>query len=199
MDLDRVLLAVRRKFSPSKAVDFSEEGLHFVLEPLCSADESRVLTALKDVEETRYIENLKRQTLSCSIKKIKIDAEGDEKPYEIDLNVEDIEYEEKGEKKRKSKYLYMMEFLGKWPSALIDELFDAFSELNKEVQARVQKSIKYEKFILSEPIPEEKSSRFKRVKDAVPAEEMTQEERLAKKVEKEIDQANARISEAVPQ
>jgi hypothetical protein len=199
MDLNRVLSAVRKKFSPGKMVDFNEEGFHFMIEPLCSTDESKVLTALKDVEDTQYIESLKRQTLACAIKRIKIDADGEEAACEIDLTVDDIEYEEKGEKKIKSKYLYMMEFFGKFPSALVDELFEAFSNMNMEVQARVKTGVKYERFILSETVPEEKTSKFKRTKDTVPAEELSQEERLAKKVEKEIEQANAKISEAVPQ
>jgi hypothetical protein len=186
MDLDKILLKVREKFSPRKMIDFKEEGLHFELEPLTAIEEAKILTALKDVEDTQYIASLKRHSLACSIKKIN----------DIELDVENVEYDEDGEKKKKSKYLYMLDFIGKWPAPLVDTLFDFFSSMNREAELKVKQSAKFEKFILSDQITEEKVKKFRPLDETIPAEQLTPEERLEKKVEKEIEEADAKIAEA---
>ena len=186
MDLNSLLLQVREKFSPRKKVDFNEEGLHFEIEPLTSLEEAKVLTTLKDVEDTQYVSVLKRHTLACSIKKIN----------DIDLSGESVEYVEGEEKKKKSKYLYMVDFLGKWPSSLIDVLFDAFSDMNRQAEAKARKDAQFEKFVVSEEVPADAPGKFRPLDEAVPVEELSPEERLEKKVEREIEEADLHMAEA---
>jgi hypothetical protein len=187
MELDKILAKVKKDFAPRKKVDFEEFALHFELEPLTSFEDAKILTALKDFEPTQYIAALKRHTLACSVKKIN----------DIDLSGEDVQYEdEKGEKKMKSKYLYMVDFMGKCPSLLIDGLFDAFTAMNAEAEELVKKGIKFERIILTEDVPEEKPKKFRPVNDEIPVEQMSDVERLERKVEKEIADADSRLAEA---
>jgi len=187
MELDKILSQVKKDFAPRKKVDFEEYLLHVELEPLTSFEDAKILTAIKDFEPTQYIAGLKRHTLACSIKKIN----------DIDLSGDDVEYEdEKGVKKMKSKYLYMVDFVGKCPSLLVDELFDAFTVMNSEAEDMVKKGVKFERLILTEEIPEEKPEKFRPVNEEVPLEQMSDVDRLEKKVEKEIEEANDRLAEA---
>lgn len=185
MNLDKILSQVREKFSPRFPVDFKEEGLHFEFEPLTALEEAKILTALKDVEDVQYVAALKRHSLACAIKKIN----------EMELGAEDIEYtDDDGSTKRKSKYLYMVDFLGGWPSPLIDMLFEVFSDMNREADAKVKQNAKFEKFVLSEKIADEIPKKFRPLNEASAAP-LTAEERLEKKVEREIETANLQTAE----
>lgn len=191
MDLNNVLKIIKENFSPRKNIDFEEEGLHFELEPLNTKEETIVLEACKDIDETLYIENLKRYSLACSIKKIN----------NLDFSKDDIEYEDKDDDnkvKTKSKFLFMKDYLAKWPSVLIDILFDAFTNMQREIENKIRTNAKFEKFAISEE-PEEQEEKpgelRKIVENEAPDIELTETEKLNKKVEKELDTETIRMAE----
>jgi hypothetical protein len=68
-------------------------------------------------------------------------------------------------------------------------LFEVFSDMNRETDARVKQNAKFEKFVLSEKIAEEIPKQFRPLNEAS-AVPLSAEERLEKKVEREIETAN---------
>jgi hypothetical protein len=198
MDLAGVLKHLKKSFTPRKNVDFEEQGLHIELEPLTSIEEVKVLESLKNFEGSHYIEGLRRHSLAYSIKRIKAKGEGDD-VIDFDLSSDMIEYtDESGEKKSLSKFLYMIDYLGQWPSSIIDLLFDAFNDMSMETDDRVVKNAKFEKFKLSEKPPEEKPENFKQI---IEKEEdlsgLDENQRLQRKVDKELEQETVRMNQAV--
>lgn len=189
MDFDGILKKIKENYSPRKPVDFDEAGLHFELEPLTSHEEIKVLEACKDVEDTQYIEALKRNSLACAIKKMNDIELGDK---------EDIEYEDKeGKKVSKSKFLYMLDFLSNWPSTLVDLLFDAFTSMSKGIEIKVMEEAKFEKFnVTEEPDITEKKEEFRRVEETGPAG-LTDVERMNEQVKKEEANRTAAMADAV--
>lgn len=184
MELNNILKTIKANFSPRKKVDFDEAGLHFELEPLTAEDEIKVIEGCKNVEDTQYIEALKRHSLACSIKKIN----------DIELDNKDIDYEdEEGNKVSKSKFLYMLDFLSKWPSSLIDILFDAFNNMSKEVEDKIIREAKFKRFKISEELPEEeKKKTFHKIKESESIG-MTETEKMNEKIKKEIDEHTAHM------
>ena len=174
---DDVLKKIRENFSPRKEVDFKKEGLHFEMEPLTSKEEVIVLESCKDIGDSEYIEALKRHTLACSIKHVN----GLEIPDTVDA-----------EGGSKSRFLYLIDFLAEWPSGLIDVLFDAFTHMQKENEAKIKENAKFDKFALSEEIEDEETrGEFRRiVEDA--SEGLTEAEKLKEKVDKEVEEADNR-------
>jgi hypothetical protein len=196
MDLSNVLKVIKKSFTPRKNVDFDEQGLHFELEPLTSIEETKVLESLKDVDETHYIENLRRYSLACSIRKITVKE--DDKVTEFDLSKEFIEYADlDGSTKKKSKFLYMIDYLGTWPDAIIDALFDAHTQMHEELDDRVNKSVKFEKILLSDKVPEDKPDTFRPLNETeVPEGELDDAERQQRKVDKEMAAESERMAQA---
>jgi len=188
-DLSSVLSKVRKAFRPRKSVDFEEEGLHIELENLTSIEEIKVLEAIKDLDGAEYLEALKRHTLAYAIKKIDdVDMSGENVPI---VNTE-------GQLEAKSKYLYMRDYLMDWPAAVLDLLFDAYSNIQAEVDAKLQKDMKFERFALSEKPsvkapPKPNDLRQVREREEAPADAA---EALNRQVSKEIEQANAGMQQA---
>jgi hypothetical protein len=197
MRFDSILNAVKKSFSPRKNVDFEEQGLHFELEPLISTEEIKVLEACKSVDETQYIEALKRNTLACSIKRMTFKDPDTKGVVDIDLSKEIVDYEEEGLKKSKSKFLFMVDYLGQWPSSMVDLLFDVFSNMVRETESKIRTGAKFEIFKISEKPLAEKDTRPKVVQeDAEDTTGLTETERLNKKVEKELAEADEQLAEA---
>ncbi len=184
MDFESVLKSIKGSFSPRKTVDFDEEDIHIDIEPLTSKEETVVLESCKDADDMEYIETLKRHTLACAIKKIN----------ELDIDKDEIEYEEG---KSKSKFLYMKEYLEKWPSTLIDVLFDAFTHMQKELEGHVKATAKYERILLSETVPveEEEKGQFRRTVENT-SEGLTEVEKLKEAVDKEQQDEDTRMSDS---
>lgn len=177
MSLQESLGKIKSNFSQRKNIDFDEEGLHFEIEPLTSKEEVVVLESIKDIDESEYIEALKRHTVASSIKKVN----EDEIPDEI--------LDEDGNSK--SRFLYMVEYLSNWPSGLIDVLFDAFTNMQKEIEDRINTNAKFERFKLSEQIEDEETkAEFRRLVENT-NEGLTEVEKLKKTVDKEIEDADA--------
>jgi len=177
-NFDTILQSIKGHFSQRKKVDFEEEDLHFEIEPLTSKEEVIILESCKDIGESEYIEALKRHTLACSIKKVN----------EQEITENEIEYEPG---KSKSKFLFMLDYLAEWPSGLIDLLFDAFTHMQREVEDRIKSSAKFERFKLSDSIEDEETKgEFRRLVENT-SEGLSEVEKLKKKVDKEIEDADA--------
>lgn len=187
MDLNALKARIKEKFSPRKKVDFDEEDLHFELEPLSAKDEIRVLEGCKDIDDSSYIEALKRHSLAGSIKKIN----------DIEFGDKDVEYEdENGEKVLKSKFLYMRDFLSEWPNSLIDVLFDAFTTMSKEIETKIITGVKFDRLNISEESQEEETKPvFHRVKESETAPDLTDVEKMNDKVNQEVESRAAHMSE----
>jgi len=184
MDFESILKSIKGSFSPRKTVEFDEEDLHIDIEPLTSKEETIVLESCKDADDMEYIETLKRHTLACSIKKIN----------DLDIDKDEIEYEEG---KFKSKFLYMKDYLAKWPSTLIDILFEAFTHMQREIEQQVKATAKYERILMSETVPVEKAEKgkFRRTVENT-SEGMTEVEKLKEQVDKELQDADVRMSDS---
>jgi hypothetical protein len=92
----------------------------------------------------------------------------------------------------------MIDYLGQWPSTVVDLLFDAFNNMSREADDRVIKGAKFEKFALSEKPPEDKPEKLKQV---VEKEEdlagLDENQRLQKKVDRELEEETIRMSRSV--
>ena len=184
MGLEDVLKVVNKAFKLRKAVDFDEYDLHIDLEPLTSVEEVKVLSAGKDLDGAEYTEALKRNTLAISIKRIN----------DINLDGDDVSYVENGEKKNKSKFLFMQDYLGQWPSSLIDDLFNKFGNIIVEVDSRIREKAKFEMFELTSKPEPDKVGKFHKVVESDGTESMDKIELQNKKVEEEIAQADGAMA-----
>jgi len=188
MDFSDILKKIKENFSPRRDVDLKEAGLHFEIEPLTSEEEGFVLEGCKDVEEHKYIDSLKRHTLAHSIKKMNEIELGDKK----EINTKDAE----GNPVTKSKFIFMMDFLSDWPQTLIDLLFDAFSDMAKEMESKVLKDAKFKKFSVSEaPTEDEEKRNFRKIEEPEQSIELTETEKMNEQVKKEAEARNYHMAE----
>ena len=198
MSLNDVLKAVRKAFVPRKNIDFEEGGIHFELETLSTSEDVKVLEACKDLDGSQYIEGLKRNSLAFAIKLITMkNEEGNIITYDLSKEIIDFLNESTGKTESKSKFLFMVDFLSSWPGDILDVLFDAFSDMVVEAREKVKKNAKFERFKISEKPAEDKPETLKRVTETDESlEELDDNERLKKKVERELEDADRAIYEA---
>jgi hypothetical protein len=186
MNLTEILAEIKKTFTKFKLVEMKELGLSFKLEPLTSEEELKVVEACKDVEGAQYISSLKRYTLAYAIKKLN----------DVELG-DDITFEEAGQKKSVSKFLYMEKQIGNWPSSLTDILFSAYSNLQEEVEEMVKTKTKFDVFTPAEaPATVQAPPKFRRIEEK-DEEGETEVEKLNKQVENEINQVDAHLGEVV--
>jgi len=187
-DLSDVFSKIQKAFKPRKTVDFNEYDLHVDIESLNTIEEVKVLEAIKDLNGAEYLEAIKRHTLAYAIKKVD----------DIDLDVEILAVPgEDGKVTTMSKYLYMRDYLGTWPSSVIDVLFDVYSNIQIEVDAKIRNSMKFERFMLAEaPVVEEKPAPNELRPVQENDEPETEAERLQKQVNQEIAAANEGMANA---
>jgi hypothetical protein len=188
MDFSDILKKIKDNFSPRRDVDLKEASLHFEIEPLTSEEEGYVLEGCKDVEDHQYIDVLKRHTLAHSIKKMNDIEMGDKK----EINTKDAE----GNPVTKSKFLFLLDFLSDWPQTLIDLLFDAFSDMAKEMESKVLKDAKFKKFSVSEePAEDEEKKNFRKIEEPEQPIELTETEKMNEQVKKEAETRNYHMAE----
>ena len=186
MNINELMASIKQKTTPRKKVDFNEYDLHFELEPLTSIDEMKILGTSKNFDGAEYIDAVKKCTLACSIKKIN----------DIDLSGDTVEYTESdGIKKSKSKFLYMSEYLGSWPSIVLDVLFEAFGDMQMEAESKIRETAKFERFKLTEKVEIETPSKFRKIEEKDSAGD-SEVETLNKQVEKEVSEVNQGIADA---
>lgn len=199
MSLNDVLRAIKKTFVSRKSIDFEEGKIHFELETLTAIEDVKALEACKDLGGTQYIEGLKRNSLAFAIKLITMKNEdGTTTTYDLSKGIIDFLNEDTGKTESKSKFLFMVDFLSSWPGDIIDVLFEAFSDTVAEAREKVKKSAKFERFKISEKPAEDKPEVLKRVNETEesPDEELDDNERLKKKVERELEDADRAIYEA---
>jgi len=188
MSLNDVLTLVNKTFKPRRKVDFEDVGLHIELEPLTSLEEVKVTESVKDAEGAEYMEALRRNSLAFAIKQIN----------DVNLDGETITYDSEGKKVTKSKFLYMQDYLGQWPSSILENLFGVFSNVVAETEDIITKKMKHEAFILSAPVAAEeppKPGELRLVKEKDEPEDDA--EVLRRRVEKEGTDAQARMDDTL--
>jgi len=198
MNLDAVLSAVKKSFIIRKSVDFKEAGLHFELEPLTAIEEVKIMESLKGIDASLYFTTLKKRSIATSIKLITL-KDGEEVST-VDLSKELIEYtDEEGKAKTKSKFLYVLDYIEKWPESMIDVLFEAHANMHQEVEDRIRKQTRFEIFKVSEKPAEDKEPTLREVPkvedDEAIDEDLTEVEKLNLKVKEELEQADQKIAE----
>jgi len=179
---------IKKDFTVKKTVDFPDFNLHIEMESPTSADELKIMEACKPAEGAEYLDALKKNTLAVSIKKIN----------DIDLSLNEVEYsDEDGQPKTMTKYLFLLEQIEGWPTVLKDVLFLAFSDMQNELEHKVNTSVKFEHFNLTTVPEQEKSgpSGMKVVKEAEDTD-LTEVDKQARQVEREIDEADRRRAQA---
>jgi len=179
MDFNSILKAVNKTFKPRKTVNF--EGLDIDIEILEGSEEMKVVESIKDFEGAEYVESMKRHTLAFAIKRVN----------DLNLDQDIIPFEEDGKLVKKSKYLFMRDFLAKWPTALVDLIFDAYTNMQLEVETKLRDTMKFDRFKATEaPEVKEPEPTMKEIKEDEELDEnLTDAEKLAKQVEKEQAQA----------
>lgn len=186
MELNEVLKKIKTTFTLHKRVDFDDYDLHIEMEPLTTQEELKVLEACTDLEGAAYLEGLKKHSLAFAIKKITTGGK------DLDLNENEFKYvDDDGMEKSMSKYLMLVEQIGEWPASLRDLIFEAFNDLQQELESKIREKGKFERFLVNEPPSEEETvpSGMRRVKEAKEDAEMTDAEKLTRTVEKEMDTA----------
>jgi hypothetical protein len=198
MGLEAVLKAIKKSFTPRKMVDFESVGLHVELEPLTTIEEMKIIESIKDIDGALYIDALKRHSLASSVRKITL-TENEATETLFELEGEFIDYiDDTGKKKSKSRFLYMIDFLGQWPNPMMDVLFDAYTNMQQEIEDRIKKSAKYEIVKITEKPAEDKEPVLKPIlqtDEEIPKEELSETERLNRKVEKELEEADQAIAQ----
>ncbi len=185
MDLKEIFKDIKKKFSPRKFIDFEKEKLHFEVEPVTSMEEMIIMESIQDLDGAQYIEALKRHTLACALKNINGIEIHDEVKY----------MDDDGKEKVKSHFLFMQGYLNQFPSPLIETLFEAYSNMVKGLQQKIQSNVKFERVELSEEVEEEVKENFQKIEEGT-SEGLTHVERLNKRVEKEAEEAQMRMTQA---
>jgi hypothetical protein len=194
MSLDNIFNHLKKTFTIRKRVDFDEADIHIELETPSALEEIKITEACKDLEGTSYIEGLKKHSLAYAIKRIQTPDADVELENDMEFEVVDDE----GHPEKVTKYLYILEKVESWPSALRDRLFDAFSDLQSEVEEKVMKNTKFEPFKAStvSEESEEEESKFKRIEKPDEDEEgLTETEKMSKKARDEVENIDSHRSQ----
>lgn len=186
MDLKNLLSSIKKTFSVQRKVDFDDLGLHIVLEPLTALEEVKVLEICNNKDGGAFIAELKRSSLAFSIKEI-----NEFKFYDLDITYPD----EAGKTINESKYLFLARYIDDWPIALRDALFDAFNDIQLEVEDIVTKKTKFKRFGTAPAVTEAPAAPkesgipagFRRVVEPKELEPENETERLNQQVQREAD------------
>jgi len=149
----------------------------------------KIFEACKAYEGGAFMAELKRSSVAFATKRIN----------DIDLSNEFIEYpDDNGQLVTETKYLFLIHQIDNWPVVLRDLLFDAFNEMQSEIEHIVNKKSKFDRFPIQAPIEEPKDvaiagvpKGFKLVAEKDVPEPMDETERLNQQVKKEAEQVEA--------
>ena len=183
---------IKKSFTIRKKIDFDEYDLHLEMEPLTSIQELKVLESAREYDGGAYINALKNKSLSYALKNIN----------GIDLTVKELEYPgEDGKPVVEETSLFLAKQVEEWPAALRDMVFEAFQNMNEEVEARVKEKSKFERFTTQAPAEEGDGvtgapKGFTRVEEAKEDSDLTEVERMNKKIEEEIEEAEAQRAQS---
>lgn len=179
MDLIPALKNLNEAYTVKRTVNFDDLNMTIGLRSLTALEEVKVLESCKDFEGAQYVQMLKRNSLAYGIRSIN----------GVDLE-EDIQI---SENEKVSRFMFLCEQLDQWPSAIRDMLFDVFTDMNVEVEKRVNSSAKFDRFSMDTPSFEEAKPLFRRVEEPEPDNETDQ---LKKQVDEEISKENEKLNKA---
>lgn len=181
MDFTSILNSVKKTFDIHKTIDFNEANLHIEMEPLTSSEELKVIEGCFELSGVRYVEALKRYTLAYAIRKINGNAVTEEIDYTDDS----------GKPAKASKFVFLTNLVDRLPAPMKDLLFNAYANMQQELEAKITSSAKFERFDV-EAYQEAQKSTFKPVE--VPEEDMTETEKMSKKAQEEVDNENLKMA-----
>jgi len=185
MDFQEILAKLKKTYISRKTIDFSDLGVQIELENITAEEDLKVLEACKDLDGTMYLDGIKRHSLAMSIRSIN----GTGLPQTL------VYKDEKGQTQETTRYLYILKQIESWPSSLIDFIFEAYADLIKETENRIKKEGKFERLALTtSPTVEETEAPdgFKKVSEDAG---LTDVEKMNKRVEKEIADADAHMAQ----
>jgi hypothetical protein len=139
---------ITSKLSYTKAIEL--EGVRVLMGLLTVKEEQIVNSASEEddsLEGMAYINDLRKRVLSYAIKEIG----GEEIPAIV-------EYMDGEKLVKKTREIYLYEFLSSLPSAGVDILFEAYSDLKDEVEDNIEGKIKVNWYLT----PEEREERRKK-------------------------------------
>jgi hypothetical protein len=190
-DLKNFFSSIKKTFTVQRKVDFEDLNLHITLEPLTALEEVMVLEACTPKEGGAFIAELKRSSLAYAIKEIN----------EFKFYDKDIEYpDENGNPINESKYLFLVRYIDEWPIALRDALFDAFNDIQLEIEDMISKKTKFKRFGAAPVVVSETKKEagipagFKKVEEPKEPEPVNETERLNQQVKREAEMVEGHMS-----
>ena len=159
MNLDTIFQDVEKKFVIRRDVDFDDLDIHITLQTPSTDEELKITEACSDFDGASYIDQLKTHSVAMSIRRINT----------VEFKTDEVEYDdENGEKQKKSRFLFLLEKVKKWPGPIKEKLFEIYTNMHEELEDKINKSAKFEHFqVASAPAEEEKDeSEFREVKEA---------------------------------
>jgi len=185
MDLNSLCKKMSNDLNIFRDVEFSEIGIRIRLEPPTSDEEIKILSGCVDLEGHEYINGIKVCSLAYAIKSINEFKLEDNKEYEYT--------DDNGDKSKLSKYLYLKKMVGSWPPPIRDTLFEAFTNMQDEMDDKVKGMAKFKRFVVTKPEKNVKNT-YKRIENQEDEEGLTETDKLNKQVEKELEQAEVDLN-----
>ena len=184
MDFKDVLAKLKKTYISRKKIDFPDLDAHFELEAITAEEDLKILEACKDLDGTMYLDGIKRHSLAMSIRSIN----------GIELSPIIVSQDQNGKTQETTRYLYFLKEIEGWPSSLIDFMFEAYADLVKDTENKVQAGGKFERIaLINTPVEEQETpTGFKKVSENAG---LTDVEKLNKRVEKEVADADAHMAQ----
>ena len=142
------------------------------------------MEACQTTEGAVFLSELKRSSLAFAIRKIN----------DLDFSDDIVEFvDDNGTTIKETKYLFLRKQIDVWPASLRDLLFEAFSDMQVELDSIVREKAKFKKFTINtlpEKVGKEETGIPKGFKKIVEPEGDSENEtdRLNQRVKKEQEQ-----------
>ena len=183
MSLKDVLSAVKKSFQFSKVVTVN--GVNYGLAVLSVDQEKKVngvISSYENLDGLDYYKATKKELLCESIIFINEEVIG---KVVKDVNAEGKEVE-------KDKAIALRELLGDFPTAIIDQLFEAYLDIKEQSEEDLKKSLKYDWFKTPEQRKKEAEDRQKEEEDK--AEKVAKD---AKAKETKIEEKDVELKKVI--
>jgi len=182
---------IKVAFTVKKVVDFDDFNLHFELEPLSAMEELKVLEVCNGREGGAFVSELKRSTLAFSIKRIN----------EVEFRQDIVDYPgENGKILKETKYLFLVKHIDELPAAFRDILFEAYNDIQTEIEFLINKNVKFERFKVQNvtsdvPVGEAGIPKgFRKIEEPKEPEPTDETERLNQQVKREAELVESEMS-----
>lgn len=186
MNLQEAFNNIKQSFMVTRDVDLG--GTNITLVPLTAEEEIKVMESCKEFEGSMYLVEFKRHTLAYSIRKV----DNVEVSAEVDVTGDD------GKPARMTRVLFILKMLQQWDSTLRDTLYEAYSDLLLELDAKVSAKAKFNRFAVARKSltagkEEEVIPGFKKVEES--KADMTEAERMSERVKQESDKVQMSMAQ----